>query len=110
MPFPFLLEAIALTVPLEDLDVMGEAIEKGSGQTLGAEHLGPLIEGLWRSVKYEEVYLRAYGSVCEARASIGHYFAFYNARRHHSSLGGATPDEYYARPLPEHEAAQITAA
>ena len=68
------------------------------------------IERLWKSVKYEEVYLRAYGSVSEARACIGRYFAFYNARRPHSSLGGATPDESYARLVPENEAALITAA
>jgi len=68
------------------------------------------VERLWRSVKYEEVYLRAYGSVSEARVSIGRYFAFYNSRRPHSSLGGMTPDEFYARQLPEDRAAQFTAA
>ena len=68
------------------------------------------VERLWRSVKYEEVYLRAYGSVSEARAGIGRYFAFYNSRRPHSSLGGMTPDEFYARLLPEDRAAQFTAA
>lgn len=68
------------------------------------------VERLWKSVKYEEVYLRAYESVSEARRSIGRYFEFYNARRPHSSLGGATPDEFYARPLPGPTAAQITAA
>ncbi len=46
-------------------------------------------------VKYEEVYLRAYDSVSEARASIGRYWAFYNERRPHSSLDGRTPDEAY---------------
>ncbi|MEX0927167.1 MAG: IS3 family transposase [Dehalococcoidia bacterium] len=68
------------------------------------------VERLWKSVKYEEVYLRAYESVPEARAGIGRYFAFYNARRPHSSLGGMTPNEFYARPLPEPGAAHITAA
>ena len=43
-----------------------------------------LVERLWRSVKYEEVYLRAYDSVAEARTSIGHYLDFYNGRRPHS--------------------------
>ena len=49
------------------------------------------VERLWRSVKYEEVYLRAYDSVGEARASIGRYLDFYNRRRPHSSLDDATP-------------------
>ncbi len=53
------------------------------------------VERLWRSVKYEEVYLRAYETVPEARASIAGYFAFYNARRPHSALDRRTPDEAY---------------
>ena len=58
------------------------------------------MERLWRSVKYEEVYLRAYESVSEARASIGCYLTFYNGRRPHSSLDGMTPDKAYFTPLP----------
>jgi putative transposase len=58
------------------------------------------VERLWRSVKYEEVYLHAYGSVPEARAGIARYFDFYNAIRPHSSLGGRTPDNvYFDQPL-----------
>jgi putative transposase len=57
-------------------------------------------ERLWRSIKYEEVYLRAYESVAEARASIGRYLSFYNRRRPHSSLDGMTPDRAYFTPLP----------
>ena len=53
------------------------------------------VERLWRSVKYEEVYLRAYGSLSEARALIGRYLAFYNARRTHSSLDRRTPNHVY---------------
>jgi len=53
------------------------------------------VERLWRSVKYEEVYLRAYESVFEARTSIGRYLDFYNGRRPHSSLDGTTPDQAY---------------
>jgi putative transposase len=52
------------------------------------------------SVKYEEVYLRAYDNVSEARASIGRYLDFYNQRRPHSSLDGITPDQAYFTPLP----------
>ena len=53
------------------------------------------VERLWRSVKYEEVYLRAYNTVAEARASIANYFRFYNSRRPHSSLDRMTPDQAY---------------
>jgi putative transposase len=56
------------------------------------------VERLWRTVKYEEVYLRAYASVPEARASIGRYLAFYNGRRPHSSLAGRTPDQAHLNP------------
>ena len=58
------------------------------------------VERLWRSVKYEEVYLKAYDTVAAARQSIGNYLAFYNARRPHSSLDRKTPDQAYFIPLP----------
>ena len=58
------------------------------------------VERLWRSVKYEEVYLRAYESVSEARMSIGRYLDFYNHRRPHSSLDRQTPDRAYFDNLP----------
>jgi len=66
----------------------------------GAWRDNVFVERLWRSVKYEEVYLRAYGSVSEARASIGCYLDFYNRRRPHSSLDGTTPDHAYFPQLP----------
>jgi len=53
------------------------------------------IERLWRSVKWEEVYLRAYDTVSEARTSIGSYLSFYNSGRPHSSLNRQTPDQVY---------------
>jgi putative transposase len=59
------------------------------------------VERLWRSVKYEEVYLRAYDSVLEARTYLGHYFDFYNFRRPHSSLDAQTPDKVYFDGLPK---------
>ena len=66
----------------------------------GAWRDNVFVERLWRSVKYEEVYLKAYDSVSEARSSIGRYLDFYNSRRPHSSLDGATPDQAYFPPLP----------
>jgi putative transposase len=66
----------------------------------GAWRDNVFVERLWRSVKYEEVYLRAYDSVSEARTSIGRYLDFYNHRRPHSSLDGTTPDQAYFNPLP----------
>ena len=56
------------------------------------------VERLWRTIKYEEVYLHAYATVTEARAAIGRYLQFYNGRRPHSSLGGQTPDQAYLKP------------
>jgi putative transposase len=71
----------------------------------GAWRDNVFVERLWRSVKYEEVYLRAYDSVPEARASIGKYLDFYNRRRPHSSLDGTTPDQAYFTQLPFRAAA-----
>ncbi|MFH3478636.1 IS3 family transposase [Xanthobacter variabilis] len=71
----------------------------------GAWRDNVVVERLWRSVKYEEVYLHAYACVSEARRSIGRYLGFYNARRPHSSLGGRTPDQTYFDNLPQAVAA-----
>jgi len=53
------------------------------------------VERLWKSVKYEEVYLHAYETVSQAKASLARYFRFYNERRPHSALDRRTPDEAY---------------
>jgi putative transposase len=58
------------------------------------------VERIWRSVKYEEVYLRAYECVAEARTSIGRYLEFYNTKRPHSSLDRQTPNEVYFNLIP----------
>jgi putative transposase len=71
----------------------------------GAWRDNVFVERIWRSVKYEEVYLHAYDSVGEARASIGRYLDFYNRRRPHSSLDRKTPDEAYFDRLPQSKAA-----
>jgi len=59
------------------------------------------VERLWRSLKYEEVYLHAYESVSETRTKIGRYIEFYNERRPHSSLKAQTPDQVYFYRPPE---------
>lgn len=66
----------------------------------GAWRDNVFVERLWRSVKYEEVYLRAYDSVPEARTSIGRYLDFYNSRRPHSQHGGLTPDQAWFAGVP----------
>ena len=71
----------------------------------GAWRDNVFVERLWRSVKYEEVYLRAYDSVGDARASLGRYLDFYNSRRPHSSLGARTPEQAYLDHLPQRMAA-----
>jgi putative transposase len=53
------------------------------------------IERLWRSVKYEEVYVKAYENIPEARRELAAYFDLYNIRRRHQGLEGRTPDEVY---------------
>lgn len=63
------------------------------------------VERLWKSVKYEEIYLHAYDSVPEAQRSLARYFTFYNAGRPHSALDGRTPDMVYFAPPPQRQAA-----
>jgi putative transposase len=67
----------------------------------GAWRDNVFVERLWRTVKYEEVYLRAYDSVSDARASLGRYLDFYNSRRPHSSLGARTPEQAYLDHMPQ---------
>ena len=58
------------------------------------------VERLWRSLKYEEVYLKAYSSVAEAKAGIGSWLGFYNEERQHQSLGYRTPRQAYEAECP----------
>ena len=71
----------------------------------GAWRDNVFVERIWKSIKYEEVYLHAYASVADARASLGRYLDFYNRQRPHSSLDRKTPDEAYFNHL-----SQIAAA
>lgn len=66
----------------------------------GAWRDNVFVERVWRSIKYEEVYLKAYESVSHARRSIGDYIDLYNRKRPHSSLADQTPDEAYFATLP----------
>jgi putative transposase len=81
-------------------DVLAEKGITISMDGKGAWRDNVFVERLWRSVKYEEVYLRAYESVSDARSSIGRYLDFYNTRRPHQSLDGGTPDQAYFTKLP----------
>lgn len=84
------------------LDALGVKISMdGKGRWID----NVFIERLWRSVKYEEVYLKAYGSMAEARQGLRTYFEFYNRRRRQQSLGKRTPGEVYWATL----AAQVAA-
>ena len=85
-------------------DFTGLLLERGIAISMdgrGAWRDNVFVERLWRSVKYEEVYLRAYDSVTEAKTSLARYAAFYNERRPHRRLDGRTPDHVYfgRRPL-----------
>lgn len=70
-----------------------------------AWHDNVFVLRLWRLVKYEEVYPRAYDTVAKGRASIGRYFDFYNRRRPHSSLDRRTPDRAHFTKPPQIAAA-----
>jgi len=63
------------------------------------------VERLWKTIKYEQVYLHAYATVSEARAKLTAYIDFYNRRRPHRALDGHTPDDVYFNSLPLQQAA-----
>jgi putative transposase len=65
----------------------------------GAWRDNVFVERLWKSIKYEEVYLHAYETVPQARAAIGKYLTFYNTKRPHSSLDRKTPNQVYFNQL-----------
>jgi putative transposase len=81
-------------LPVE-ADLSNQRLLRNCRTFLGTNTSGGQISVMWRSVKYEEVYLKAYDSVAQARASIACYLAFYNERRPHSALDRRTPDEAY---------------
>ena len=84
----------AFTGLLKDNDIQISMDGKGAWRD------NVFVERLWRSVKYEEVYLHAYDTVSAAKAGLDRYFRFYNSRRPHSSLDRKTPNQYYYESLP----------
>jgi putative transposase len=85
----------AFTRFLKDHDIRISMDGKGSWRD------NVFVERLWRSVKYEDIYLRAYDSVSAVRTGLNRYFNFYNSRRPHSSLDGQTPDQVYFNAQPQ---------
>jgi len=81
---------------LEFTEVLGKAGVRISMDGKGRWMDNVFIERLWRSLKYECVYLNAFETGSEARAGIGDWVAYYNGERPHSSLGGLTPDDVYS--------------
>jgi putative transposase len=78
---------------IEQLEVQGVQVSMdGKGRFLD----NIFIERLWRSLKYEEVFIKAYTSVAEARLNIGSWITFYNAERKHQALGYCTPNQIFA--------------
>jgi putative transposase len=80
------------------IDVLTKHYIKISMDGKGAWRDNVFVERLWKSVKYEEVYLRAYNSVADARANLAKYLTFYNTKRPHTALDGNTPDSAYSNP------------
>ena len=79
----------------EFVSAVESAKAKVSMDGKGAWRDNVFIERFWRSMKYEEVYLKAYDNVADARKDLGRYVEFYNTRRPHSSLNDQTPDSVY---------------
>ena len=85
---------------LDFTEVLKEAGIRISMDGKGAWRDNVFVERLWRSVKYEEVYLYAYDCVSAAKRGLGKYFEFYNQERPHTALDDNTPDEFYFKNLP----------
>ena len=88
------------------IDALEEAIFKKHDIRISMDGRGRwmdnvFIERLWKSVKYEDVYLKAYDSIATARKELANWFTRYNMRRHHQGLDEKTPDEVYRSILPE---------
>jgi putative transposase len=91
--------SLAFTSVLTDSDIQISMDSKGCWRD------NIFVERLWKTIKYEEVYLRAYGSVSEARIRLAKCIDFYNRRRPHSAIGRVPPDHRYYELLPAEKAA-----
>src|SRR5271154_660857 len=94
--------------PFTAEDFTKAVLDRGSKLSMdgrGAWRDNVFIERLWRSVKYECVYLKAYDGVSAARVDIGRYLEWFNTHRAHSSLDGATPQQAYLNLSPKLEQA-----
>jgi putative transposase len=80
------------------IDVLTKHNIKISMDGKGAWRDNVFVERLWKSVKYEEVYLRAYDSVADARSNLTKYLTFYNTKRPHAALDGNTRGSAYFYP------------
>lgn len=83
-------------------EFVSTVLQRGANLSMdgrGAWRDNVFIERFWRTVKYEEVYLKAYESVSDARRNLTCYMQFYNSRRPHSSLDERTPDAVYFQPI-----------
>ena len=79
-------------------DFIGELVKSGASISMdgrGRVFDNIFVERLWRSVKYENIYLHGYQSIPEAREGLKKYFEFYNSERFHQSLGNKTPSQVY---------------
>ncbi len=85
--------SIAFTQVLKDAKIAISMDGKGAWRD------NVFVKRLWRTIKYEKIYLHAYSNVPKARAAIGKYLNFYNTKRPHSSLDGQTPDQAYFNAL-----------
>ena len=92
-----------LSIP-EGFGVIVRTIAEGATKTAITKDFTYLMR-LWKTIKYEEVYLRAYGNVSEARIRLAKYIDFYNQRRPHKSIGRVPPDYRYYESPPEKQAA-----
>ena len=91
----FLRLGVGIARKADAIDPVGQLLRGGAGGGRGRCLDNLFVERLWRSLKYEEVYLKDYFDVLEAVSNLKSYFAFYNHQRPHQALGYQTPAAIY---------------